>query len=125
MRKRLKKKKKLGPFREMGFVLSLTANPQGQFDYERLMSDFVGFLGERGMSLSGGLGERSGSLVIHLGRADGRGEPERRRQAVLDWLGERPEIKRAGASRFFDVNHPPKHFEDVYLDAWIGDPAEG
>ena len=88
MRKRLQKKKRLGLYQEVCFTVSLTAEPEGEHDWDHFFADLRAMLESRGLRSRGGDGPAT--LVVEAGR---RGDgAEQQRRAVVDWLNERSEI---------------------------------
>ncbi len=102
MRERLRKKLRLGEFREYGFEICC------RFDTERLEWDtfwdhLVGFVESRGLEFGGGGRPEDWSVVVgKMGRGSATEED---RAAVRAWFAERPEVIEVEAGELRDLWH--------------------
>jgi uncharacterized protein len=104
MKKRLRKKKRLGEFREDCFEIEFSIEPpHSAAEDEAFWDDFIGMIEDRELQFGGG-----GSLH------DGRGcvEVEQQgpvasehRHAVIDWLAQRPRVTELNAGPLRDANY--------------------
>ncbi|PIP06199.1 MAG: hypothetical protein COX51_09390 [Syntrophobacteraceae bacterium CG23_combo_of_CG06-09_8_20_14_all_50_8] len=108
MKKRLRKKKHQGEFKEWGRQLVITRNTKDGFD--EFLDAFIEKAIEANNCYCGGGGkEDSLDVVVELGRmAD---DPDGRFKRITDWLDTRHDVVRYRAGTMFDLWHGS--FEDI------------
>lgn len=103
MKKRLRKKRRLGEFREDCFELSFELSQTLSIDAVDTITDrFIEVIESRGLQFGGGGNNRWHGIVQGLPR---RSVTESDRQFVLDWLNQHPNIVNADAGPLRDVWH--------------------
>lgn len=103
MKKRLRKKLHKGEFQEMGFELEFDYTGDFKADDEALYQFFDRydeFLDSLGIECGGGIGDHFSVFVCHIGRGT---VTEVQRQAVIDWLGNQPEVANINAGPLRDA----------------------
>jgi uncharacterized protein YggL (DUF469 family) len=105
MKKRIRKKKHIGEFKELGFELEFQI--VGANDSEHAVDLFFEFLEEaieRNGLFFGGVGKHDRwSGVVHAKTRNGVPTTPEQREAVVSWLEERPSFDAVNASDFFDI----------------------
>ncbi len=102
MKKRLRKKKCVGEFQEMGFQLDATYPEHSEAELDALMDQFLLKIEELGMYCGGGFCKDRLDLFVCTGRI-GTGEAERR-EALVAYLNGIDGIK-AEAGELVDANY--------------------
>jgi uncharacterized protein YggL (DUF469 family) len=108
MRKRLRKKRRLGEFRENAFDVSYTLRQGVSADEaEDFLFRFVEQAIEANdLSCGGGGQGESWELCV---TSAGRGSPtEQQRGAVSEWLANQPAVRSHNLGAFFDAWHEPE-----------------
>jgi uncharacterized protein YggL (DUF469 family) len=108
MRKRLRKKRCLGEFREHAFDVSYALRPG--LSVEQAEDFLFRFLEQaiEANDLACGGGGQGESWELCVTRA-GRGSPtEEQRDAVSAWLASQPEVRSHNLGAFFDAWHEPE-----------------
>lgn len=103
MKKRLRKKRRLGEFREDYFELSFQIDPSlDAKTIDALIDDFISMIEENGLQFGGGGYSDWSGLVQgpHRGTAK-----ESDRESVLAWLQTHPQIMKASAGPLRDAWH--------------------
>lgn len=104
MKKRLRKKKRLGEFREECFEIEFSIEPpHTAAEDEAFWDAFIDMIEEHGLHFGGG-----GSLQNGRGCAEvGRQSPiaSEHRQVVIDWLTQRPKVSDLIAGPLRDANY--------------------
>jgi len=91
MKKRLRKKLHKEEFQELGFELEFdylgdSSNADEMIDFYEEMDEFIN---KMGIEAIGGIGKHWSCFVTHIGRGT---ITEQQRQAVIDWLEQRPNV---------------------------------
>ncbi|MDA1274802.1 MAG: 50S ribosome-binding protein YggL [Verrucomicrobia bacterium] len=121
MRKRLRKKKHLGEFRQMGFTADCQMRPGlSGAEFDQFTDEFiVQAIEAHGLVFGGGGSPERGwsGVVCRDDRYDSTTDVEK--AAVQHWLEQRSEIESFRLSEFWDVWHGPDPFdtEDAEPDA--------
>lgn len=105
MKKRLRKKKQLGEFREDCFEIEFSIDPPHTADEDDAFWDafIVGLIEARGLQFGGGGRRDRWRGVVEVGR---HGESSvAHRQAVIDWLTQYPGITYVKAGPLRDANY--------------------
>ena len=104
MRKRLRKKRRLGEFRQFGFELSFALAPTAtSADIDQFWDRFVlGFIEARGLVCGGACGRGWSVFVTPEGR---RSATEHDRAAARNWLAEQPDVRDVSVGPLFDAWH--------------------
>ncbi len=105
MKRRLRKKKYLGEFREDCFEIEFSIVPPHTSDEDDAFWDafIVGLIEGRGLQFGGGGGRDSWRGVVEVGRHGESGAAHR--QAVIDWLTQHPGITDVKAGPLRDANY--------------------
>ncbi len=102
MKRRLLKKKHLGPFQELGVVIDVTF--RSGCDGDRLLDDFIEHAIEaNSLQFGGAMMPREHRLngVVELGVAGD--DTATRQRLVVDWLRTRPDVESVKVSELFDL----------------------
>ncbi len=104
MKKRLRKKLRLGEFREFCFEISFQAPPGMSIDeFDKLTDDFIAMIEDNGLQFGGGGPPGTCHGVVEL---NGRGTvTEEHRQIVALWLESHPGITTYTIGELVDAWH--------------------
>lgn len=101
MKKRLRKKKRMGEFREWGCLVEVLLFSSA--DLDQFLDMFVQRVEEIGCYCGGGgRGERL-SMVVELGKGDR--EPLSLRENLMEWVRSSPLVRASSYSELFDLWH--------------------
>ena len=101
VRKRLRKKRRLGEFREDCFELAFAVSPTLNDDQLDLLTDaFIDMIESHGLQFGGGGTARWSGIVQGPYR---KSTTESDRQSVLDWLDQHPDVLDAQAGPLRDA----------------------
>ena len=103
MKKRLRKKRRLGEFREYGFELTFAIHPSLTADEVDAVTDaFIDLIESRNLQIGGG-GNHSWSVFV---QGPSRGSAtEQDREAILRWLSQHEHVVNATAGPLRDAWH--------------------
>ncbi len=105
MNRRQRKKLHVAEFKQLGFTLAGSFRPQ-EATYDDFLDEFLVFAESRKLLVGGSFSAKPGDdagldlLVQSEGLASCTDED---RQAMLDWLGKRPEVASVSASELIDA----------------------
>ncbi len=107
MKKRLRKKRHLGEFQEIGFEVSFTFEPGATIEEDNdLLFAFLDYaIEDNGLLFGGGGRDGSWSGVAYADGPPGTRTSPEQRGAVLEWLNRHPRMKTIRAGEFFDLWH--------------------
>lgn len=92
MNKRMRKKKRVGEFREDGFRILAEVNVTNNSpENEQFLDDLIEFVESRSLGIGGGVGDKVDVFCAYLGRGTCTEED---RQAVSEWFQNQPLVKR-------------------------------
>jgi len=92
MKKRLRKKKRVGEFREDGFRILAEVNVTNNSPENlQFVDDFIEFMVNRNLGIGGGIGDKVDVFCAYLGRGTCTEED---RQTVIEWLKNQPLVSR-------------------------------
>jgi uncharacterized protein YggL (DUF469 family) len=110
MKKRIRKKRRLGEFRQWGFEIK--ARVIKGADIDTLTDDFVSKVEELGCYCGGGIGPVNGvDMVVELGRD--KGDLTLKRDNLVEWAKNRPEVFDISFGPFVDLWHEPSYKSPV------------
>jgi uncharacterized protein YggL (DUF469 family) len=101
MKKRLRKKRRLGEFREWGCVVDIALKSPG--DLDRFLDIFVEWVEDLDCYCGGGGAGTSLSMMVELGRRDR--EPASLRARLLERVESCPLVSAVSATPLFDMWH--------------------
>lgn len=104
MKKRLRKKRRMGEFREWGCSVEVVLKSPA--DLDRFLDMFVGWVEDLGCYCGGGGGGNGLSMIVELGN-EGR-KPESLRCSLLERLKSCPLVAAVSVSPLFDLWHGPE-----------------
>jgi uncharacterized protein YggL (DUF469 family) len=109
MRKRLRKKKRVGEYTEWGRQFVITRNRRDGFDdfFDTFIEEAIE---TNGFYCGGGGKESRLSVVVELGRDLTR--TDEKTNLIVGWLRSRPDVKEWRMGEVFDVWHDD--YEDIY-----------
>ncbi|MBI2876649.1 MAG: DUF469 family protein [Candidatus Tectomicrobia bacterium] len=106
MRKRLRKKLRLGEFQELMFALRLRLAPMGLKELDAFLETFLTECMEaNGLGFNGSWGEEAEGFVMHLGRGP---LTEENRDQVVTWFRGRGEVVEVEAGPLVDAWYGPE-----------------
>jgi uncharacterized protein YggL (DUF469 family) len=111
MKKRLRKKKHLGEFQELGaeIVVRLHAGT----DFDAFLDKFLDAVEKNGLRCGGGGMDRDLSVFVELGRRD---EAEAMRARLDGWLSDHEDVERYALGETVDASYPPEDLPDLELE---------
>ncbi len=103
MRRRLRKKLRIGEFREDGFAVAASlAAGQSTAKCDQVLDDFLDFLSHHGLQFGGQCGPTWDGIVERTRRGSAL---ERHRAIVGDWLDTHPQVASFQIGPLFDAWH--------------------
>ena len=103
MKRRLRKKRRLGEFAEFGFNLRFTMSPSlSTEDRNGLIDAFIGEIERLGLNFGGGGSDDWDGFVALTGRGTAT---EEHRSAILVWCNAHPDIQNPVAGKLVDAWH--------------------
>jgi uncharacterized protein YggL (DUF469 family) len=116
MKKRLRKKKRLGEFREWGMEIvadvvgldeSLDSS-QGAVICEGVLDDVIEYVESRSFYCAGGVNPKTGlDIVVELGKAGSEAQAVSYGEEVASWFRSHPLLTNVRVGRVFDLWHLP------------------
>lgn len=121
MKKRIRKKLRLGEFQEIGFELTFAFEPGPTVGEENeFLFDFLDHAIECNHLLFGGGGQDGHwSGVVYRNEPRGISTTAEQRATVLAWLNDHPRVITAKASGFFDL-----WYDDLPSERHLNTPAD-
>jgi uncharacterized protein YggL (DUF469 family) len=104
LRKRLRKKKRLGEFREYGFHIRFLMPGTTAQQWDSLLDEWIDFIESQRLQFGGGFSEECEGFVERNGRGSVTVE---QRQAVSEWLANHPAVTEFRLSDPVDAWHGP------------------
>lgn len=111
VKKRLRKKRRMGEFREWGCVMHFRLKSDS--DLNEFLDIFVERVEEIGCYCGGGGSGSSLSMMVELGRKEG--DPEARLAGLIQWALSCPMVKSVRSSEIVDLCSPPSRKLDADL----------
>lgn len=105
MRKRLKKKFELGPYKRFGF--DITGKFAPNIDKEKIMWDLVGFLEERKMTGAIGFHPHKEDFNWYIDAGIRKTKPLANKKIVLEWIKDRDNLVSFKVSQLHDIDDLP------------------
>lgn len=105
MNRRQRKKLHVGEFKQLGFTLAGSFRPQAG-TYDAFLDEFLVFAETRKLLVGGSFSAKPGDdagLDLLVQREGIASCDDGDRQAMLDWLGKRPEVETVTASGLIDA----------------------
>jgi uncharacterized protein YggL (DUF469 family) len=109
VKRRLRKKKKLGEFVEWGVEVQARITPQAMIDkgIDSIMDEFVDFIEEQNMFCGGSISPNGEfDFIVELGREDGK--LLSRQECLSHWLKSNPDLHKVSIGACIDLWRPPK-----------------
>ena len=102
VKKRVRKKKKLGEFVEWGVLIQAPLSLKSRDELDSFLDEFIVAVESRNCYCGGGVSiERGLDMVLELGR--GRGRAIKTFAVILDWLNTNPGVGKVYSSDVFDL----------------------
>ena len=103
MRRRLRKKRRLGEFTEYGFSLQFTISPShSTVDRNVLIDEFIDEIERLGLNFGGGGSDEWYGFIALTGRGSATKE---HRSAIVAWCNAHPDIQNPIAGELVDAWH--------------------
>jgi uncharacterized protein YggL (DUF469 family) len=105
MKKRLRKKKHIGEFKELGFLLEAKLNLQTDEELDRFNDEFLDYIEKENMHIGGGMGMDDLSLyvctgVVNTGNAEAR-------ENLISWMDKHENVTEVNAGELKDAYYCP------------------
>ncbi len=101
IKRRLRKKKHVGDFKEMGFLLSAKLNLKSEEELDQFCDEMIDFLASNEIHMEGGMGIDNISLFIGTGIVN-TGEEECRAK-LITWMEEHKNVEEFNAGELEDA----------------------